>query len=56
MMKNAELNSIISALSSCAIEGNTLAIRLLDLLREYPEEFVRQVEIMGWIKDARHEP
>ena len=40
---------VISALSSCAIEGNEVAIKLLELHDTDHEEFLREIRKMGFI-------
>ena len=45
---NTELSCIIAALSSCAIEGDELAIELLELARTDWEGFMRRLVGLGW--------
>lgn len=44
---NTDLSNIIAALSSCAIEGNELAIELLELARTDWEGFMRLMVELG---------
>lgn len=45
---NTGMPNIIAALSSCAIEGNELAIELLELARTDWEGFMRRLVELGW--------
>ena len=42
-----DLSSILAALASCAIEGNALAIELLELQKTDPKEFMKRL-IKEW--------
>ena len=44
---STDLSNIIAALSSCAIEGNELAIELLELSRTDWEGFMRRLVELG---------
>jgi hypothetical protein len=46
---NDKVITAIGALSSCAIEGNTLAISLLELRDKDPDAFMRELKKRGWL-------
>jgi hypothetical protein len=43
-MTLSDYNLIVEALASCAIEGNKVAIELLELRTTDPDEFIAQIE------------
>jgi hypothetical protein len=54
MKTSTEISLILEALSTCAIEGNELAERLIDLSRTNPEQFAKEVDLI-FPEDKTHE-
>jgi hypothetical protein len=45
----------LEALASCAIEGNALAIELLELKKTDPEKFMQRLHGEGWMKGDQND-
>ncbi|MDD5053451.1 MAG: hypothetical protein PHO27_12020 [Sulfuricurvum sp.] len=50
--EHLQVSLVLDALASCAIEGNELAEQLLALEKTDPEQFVKMLYKLGFIKEG----